>query len=69
MATAEDEFVGAVRHVVEYQDARGLRHGFHDEHAGHHWKVREMACELGLIGSDALDADDAVGLHFHYAVD
>ena len=64
----EHQFVGAVRHIVEHQDARGLRHGFDDQHAGHDGKIREMAGELGLIGGDALDADDAVGLHFDDAV-
>src|SRR6185369_4427985 len=65
----EDEFVGAVGHVVEYQHARGLRHGFNDQHAGHDGKIREVAGELRFIGGNALDADDAVCLHFDYAVD
>src|ERR1035437_7094878 len=64
----EHQFVGAVGHIVEHQDARRLRHGFHDEHARHDRKIRKMAGELGLIGGDALDANDAVGLHLNDAV-
>src|ERR1035437_4326322 len=65
----EHQFIGAVRHIVEHQDARRLGHGLHDEHAGHDRKIREMAGDLGLVGGDALDADDAIGLHLDDAVD
>src|ERR1022692_4957013 len=64
----EHQFIGAVRHIVEHQDARRLRHGFHDEHARHDRKIREMAGELRLVGGDALDADDAVCLHLDNTV-
>ena len=68
MATSSTSLFCAVRHALQHQDAGGLRHGLHDQHAGHHRKIGKVALEKRLVVGDILDPDDAFGFHFYDAV-
>ncbi len=46
----------------------GLRHGFHDQYAGHDRTIREMPGELRLVERDVLHRGDvATGTTFEFA--
>src|SRR5205807_3668302 len=58
----------AIGHAPEHEHARGLRHGLHDQHAGHHRKIGKMALEKRLVIGDVLDADYALRLQLDDAI-
>ena len=68
MATSSTSLLSRSGMLLQHQDARGLRHGLDDQHAGHHRKIGEVAREKRLVGGDVLDPDDAFGFHFYDAV-
>src|SRR3989344_2892768 len=57
----EDRLAGRVDlERLGHQHRAGLGHGLDQQHARHHWIVREVALEEGLVHGHALDADDGL---------
>ncbi len=65
----KDEVIVAIGDIAEDENARGLRHGFNDEDAGHDGKIREVSGEERFVGGDVFDAQDTFGIHFEDSID
>ena len=65
----QHQLVIAIRNALENQHARRLRHGFHDQDAGHNRKLRKVPVEKRLVDGDILDADNPFRLEFEDAID